>query len=120
MTTVIRVCWKESSISVLTCDICLVVYQCTWKLRKSMIRKVKVQADRFDIDMNKKFGQPISYAERVEIEKSIGEINRAKKVAVAKHLLEQTIQRAENKAKKQAAKGKKKIFHKYVLWFYCI
>lgn len=80
--------------------------QCNWKLRKSMIRKVKVQAERFGIEVKPKFGQPMTHAERVLREKDIGETNKARKVAAAKQLLEETLERAKVKAQKQEAKGK--------------
>lgn len=80
--------------------------QCNWKLRKSMIRKVKVQADRFDIEMKPNFGQPMTYEERLAREKAIGEMNMVKKIAAAKTILEGTIERAHVKAQKRAAKGK--------------
>jgi len=71
-----------------------------------MIRKVRDQADLHDIEMKPNFGQPMTCEERVEREKAIGEMNMAKKVATAKAVLEHTIQTAERKAQKQAAKGK--------------
>lgn len=48
----------------------------------------------------------MTYEERLAREKAIGEMNMAKKVAAAKSILEETIQRAQLKVQKQAAKGK--------------
>jgi len=74
-----------------------------------MIRKVKAQADHFDIKMKLKFGLPMTHAECDAREKAIGEMNMVKKLAAAKAVLEQMLQRAEVKAKKQAAKGKTNV-----------
>lgn len=71
-----------------------------------MIRKVKFQVNRFDTEIDQKFGQPMSLVERIEMEKSVGEANKVKKAAFAKKVLEESIERAEKKVMKQAAEGK--------------
>lgn len=81
-----------------------------------MIRKVTNQANKFGIEVDPKFGQPMTREERILKERQIGEANKAKKVASAKLLLEQTIKRVEAKAEKKAAKGMIYVsFRRFVL-----
>ncbi|CAJ1934939.1 unnamed protein product [Cylindrotheca closterium] len=76
-----------------------------WKLRKSTIRKIKNQAQRYDITVDPAFGQPPNQAEREALEQAASVEYKKQKEAIAKAMADQV---ANLKAAKDAKKASKK------------
>eukprot|EP00534_Pseudo-nitzschia_fraudulenta_P013144 CAMPEP_0201218706 /NCGR_PEP_ID=MMETSP0851-20130426/190710_1 /ASSEMBLY_ACC=CAM_ASM_000631 /TAXON_ID=183588 /ORGANISM="Pseudo-nitzschia fraudulenta, Strain WWA7" /LENGTH=491 /DNA_ID=CAMNT_0047508391 /DNA_START=205 /DNA_END=1680 /DNA_ORIENTATION=+ len=57
------------------------VKKCQWKLRKAMIRKIKAQAERYDLTVDADFGRKDNQVEREAKEAIAGAANKAAKAA---------------------------------------
>jgi len=81
------------------------VKKCNWKLRKAMIRKIKGQAERYEIDMDASFGVKDIQAEREAKEMAAGAARKTAKEAALKAA-------AEEFAANQAARKESRAAHK--------
>jgi len=81
------------------------VKKCNWKLRKNMIRKIKKQAERFDIAVDPSFGVKDTQVEREAKEIIAGAERKAAKAAAVKAA-------AEEFAATQAARKESRAAHK--------
>lgn len=57
------------------------IKKCSWRMRKAMIRKVKRQAARFDVEVESSFGVPPNQAGREQLEQAASVARKAKKAA---------------------------------------
>ena len=79
-----------------------------WKLRKAMLRKVRAQATKFDVEMPATFGVPPTTTERTAAEQVAGAARKAEKEALLAQLADQVAaQKVARTAKKAEKKGKK-------------
>lgn len=77
------------------------IQKTNWKLRNSILRKLRSQASKFDVEIPAAFGVPPTQAEREESEMAAGAARKAEKAAYYSSLVDKVAaDRAARKAKK--------------------
>jgi hypothetical protein len=84
-----------------------VIEKSNWKLRKAMLRKVRAQATKFDVDVPATFGVPPTSLERMAAEKIGGAARAVEKAALSAILADKVAaEKVVRVAKKAEKKGK--------------
>lgn len=77
---------------------------CSWKVQKALLRKIRVQAFKYDLEVPDGFGTPLSQSEREAQEMEEGAKRKVERVATLKAEVEQVEQTRAALKKKVAAK----------------